>query len=94
MLVVLILAVLVILSPGFVWFWDGDFENRIESERRDAVEQEMQEIFDPEKDYLYRVFLCSAARLWEEDQLPPVVARWLDSEYTPIDLADDCFYQQ
>jgi len=85
----LLVAVIVLgFNPGFTLMSDGTFEDRIDSERRRAVEEESVSMFN---EYLETTFLCSATMMWERDRLWPPLVSALESEYDLFQMSEDCF---
>ena len=80
----------VLFSPGFVWFKDGDYKNQMEEIEQQGRQNELQDIFNDKYGYLDNMFMCLAAELWWEDELEAPVKQWLEDEYNPFAIYNDC----
>lgn len=77
-------------SPGFVWFRDGDYKNQMEKIEQEGRQNELQDIFNDKDGYLDNMFMCLAAELWDKDELEAPVKQWLEDEYNPFAIYNDC----
>jgi hypothetical protein len=80
----------VLFSPGFVWFKDGDYKNQMEEIEQQGRQNELQDIFNDKDGYLNNMFMCLAAELWDKDELEAPVTQWLEDEYNPFAIYNDC----
>lgn len=77
-------------SPGFAILSDTSFRDRVDSERRRAVQDELNEMFS-DSGYLEATFLCSAGMMWDKDLLWDDLLEVFERDYDLFALYDSCF---